>query len=148
MAVTITLYNGAADKILGQEVTISTLKVALLGNTATSGFDASHTTLAQVLGSPSDEVSGNGWTSGGETIANVAVTTVTTNDAKLDGDDLSVTATGGDIGPAYGAVIYDDTDASDGPLALIDFGEAKTAGVGTDFKITWNASGIITATVA
>ena len=35
-------------------------------------------------------VSLSGWTAGGVTIANVAVTTVTTNDAKLTGDNISV----------------------------------------------------------
>lgn len=139
MAVTISLYNHTAKLFANAEVTLSTLKVMLLDNDAT--FTGANTTLTDVSG---DQVSGNGWTAGGELIASAAVTTVTTNDAKLDGDDISKTATGGSIGPAYKAVIYDDT--SDKLLAFIDFGGVQEAGVGTDFKIVWNASGIITWT--
>lgn len=144
MAVTISQYDHTEQLFASGSVTLSTLKVQLLS--ASASFTASHTALTSVNNSGAYEVSGNGWTAGGETIANVAVTTVTTNDAKLDGDDISVTATGGDIGPASGAVVYDDTDASDAPLFFIDFDGAQTAGVGTDFIISWNASGIKTWT--
>jgi hypothetical protein len=107
------------------------------------GTDAALTT---VTNAGAYQVSGNGWTAGGITLSSVAVTTVTTNDAKLDADDISVTASGGSIGPAYKAVLYDDTDASDFPIAFIDFDGAQEAGDTTDFKIIWNASGIITFT--
>ena len=146
MAVTISLYNHTAKKLANKEVTLTTLKVMLLDATAT--FNAANTQLTDVAGAANaKEVSGNGWTVGGETIANAAVTTVTTNDAKLDGDDIAVTASGGSIGPAPYAVIYDDTDANDAPLAFIDLDGAKEAGDTTQFKINWNANGILTFTV-
>lgn len=144
MAVTISLYDHTAKLFANGDVTLSTLKVQLLS--ASASFTASHTALTSVNNSGAYEVDGNGWTTGGETLANVAVTVTGTNDAKLDADDVSVTATGGSVGPASYAVIYDDTDASDAPLAFIDFDGAQEAGVGTDFKITWNANGIITWT--
>lgn len=145
MAVTISLYNGVAAAILnGSLDAADTYKLELLNNTAT--FTAANTTKAQVDNTGAYEVYGNGWDQGGETLANVAVTTVTTNDAKFDADDLSVTATGGDIGAAYKALLYNSTDSS--LIAFIDFGEAKTAGVGTNFLVSWNASGIITLTNA
>jgi hypothetical protein len=148
MAVTFTPYNHTAKLLLNKEITFSTLRVVLVNQAVVTGFDAAHTTKAQVLGvGGGAEVSGNGWTAGGETIANVAVTQVTTNDAKLDGDDVIVTATGGAIGPAYGALVYDDTHASDAPLVFINFDGVQTAGVTTNFRITWNANGIITVTV-
>jgi hypothetical protein len=139
MAVTISLYNQAVKKLVNKEVTLTTLKLMLLDNDAT--FTAANTTITDVN---SDQVSGNGWTSGGITLTGVAVTTVTTNDAKLDADDISVTATGGSIGPAYKAVLYDSTSGD--LLAFIDFGGAQSAGVGTPFNVTWNSSGIITFT--
>jgi len=144
MAVTISQYNHTAKLLFNKEITFNTLKVMLLDGT--TAFDATHTTLASATASGTDEVSGNGWTAGGETIGSVAVTLVTTNDAKIDGNDVSKTATGGDIGPAAAAVIYDDTMTSpaDAVLWHIDFGGSETAGVGTDFVITWNASGIAT----
>ena len=140
MAVTISRYNHTAKKLLNKEVTYTTLKVQLLNATAT--FTAAHTALTSVNNAGAYQVSGNGWTAGGETLASVAVTVVDTNDAMLDANDITKTASGGSIGPAYSAVVYDDTDASDAPLWFIDFGGAKEAGDGTDFKIVWNASGI------
>ncbi len=147
MAVTITPYNHTLKKLVNEEFTLGSLKVMLVNQAAVTGFNAANTTLAQVLNGAQDEVSGNGWTVGGEALANAAVTTVTTNDAKFDADDISKTATGGNIGPAYGAVIYDDADANDAPVAMVDFGQAEEAGETTDFKIVWPAGGIITFTV-
>jgi hypothetical protein len=147
MAVTAYFYNHTAKKLLNKEVTYTTLKVMLVNATAVANLNLANTTLAQVLAGAADEVSGNGWAAGGETLANFLVTTVTTNDAKMTGDQIAKTATGGDIGAAYGAVIYDDTDASDAPLFFYDFGGAFTAGVGTQFLFTPNANGIVSGTV-
>jgi hypothetical protein len=135
---TISLYNHTPKLFANGEVNLATLKLMLLNNSAT--FTATHTALTQVAGA--NEVSGNGWDAGGEPLANAAVTVVSTNDAKLDADDISVSASGGSIGPAHKAVLYDDT--GDLPLAFIDFEGAQEAGVGTPFVVTWNASGIIT----
>jgi hypothetical protein len=71
---------------------------------------------------------------------------VTTNDASFDAADLTWNASGGSIAAAF-AILYNDTDADDPPLAFIDFDGTQTAGAGTDFKITWNAAGIFTFTV-
>ena len=144
MAVTISLYNTAVKRLVNKEITYTTIKCMLLNNSAT--FTAADAALTTVTNAGAYQVSGYGWTAGGITLSNVAVTTVTTNDAKLDADDISVTASGGSIGPAYKAVLYDDTDASDFPIAFIDFDGAQEAGDTTDFKIIWNASGIITFT--
>ena len=142
MAVTISLYNNTVKRLVNKEVTLSTLKFMLLDNTAS--FTASDDSLEDVAGSGNTkEVDGSGWTTGGETLTGVAVTVVSTNDAMLDADDISVTATGGPIGPAYAGVLYDDTDASDAPLAYIDFGTDEQAGEDTDFKVVWGADGII-----
>ena len=142
MAVTVSIYDHTAKLFANKEITFGTLKVQLLNNSAM--FGAAHTLLTQVNNSGAHQVSGNGWPVGGQTIASVSVAKVTTNDARLDGADISVAASGGAIGPAYKAVIYDDsmTNPADAPLFFIDFGGAETAGVGTDFKITWSANGI------
>ncbi len=140
MAVTISRYNHTAKKLLNKEVTYTTLKAMLLNATAT--FTATHTALTQVTNAGAYEVSGNGWAAGGETFGSVAVTVVDTNDAMLDANDISKTAAGGPIGPAYGCVIYDDTDASDAPLWFVNFDGSREAGEGTDFKIVLNASGL------
>lgn len=131
MAVTVRLYNHTTALIAGQTVDLDNLKVMLLDDD--SAFDATDTTIDAVSNTGAYEVFGNGWTEGGETLTSVTATTVTTNDALIDADDVDVTATGGNIGPAYAAVIYDAT--SDKPLKHIDFGQAWTAGETTPFKL-------------
>lgn len=146
MAFTTSLYNSAAKKFLNQEVTKASLKVMLLNSGAS--FTASHSALNSVAGAASphraNEVYGNGWTEGGQSIASVAATVTTTNDATLSGTDVRVRASGGSIGPATACVIYDDADASKGPLIYVDFGGTLTAGDGVDFLIPMTA--ILTAT--
>ena len=142
MAVSISLYNHTAKLFADGSLAVGdTYKVKLL---SAATFDASHTTLAATGGT--EATAGTGYTSGGQALANVAVTTVTTNDAKFDADDLTWTASGGSITASY-AIIYNDTDADDPPIAFIDFDGSQSAGDGTDFKIVWNASGIFTFTV-
>lgn len=143
MAVTISLYNHTAQLFAsGANLAADTYKVKLY---ASATFSAANTTLASITGT--EATTGTGYTAGGQTLANVAVTTVTTNDAKFDADDVTWTASGGSITAAY-AVIYNDTDANDPPIAFIDFDGSQSAGDGTDFKIVWNANGIFTFTVA
>jgi hypothetical protein len=143
VAVTISLYNHTAKRFAeGSNASSDTYKVKLL---TAATFDATHTTLAATGGT--EATTGTGYTAGGQALTNVAVTTVTTNDAKFDADDVTWTASGGTIDASY-AILYNDTDADDPPVAFIDFGGAESAGDGTDFLIVWNASGIFTWTVA
>ena len=143
MAVTISLYNQTAKLFAdGSNAVADTYKVALY---TAATFDATNTTLAGVT--KTEATTGTGYTAGGQALANVAVTTVTTNDAKFDADDVVWTASGGSITASY-AIIYNDTDANDPPLAFIDFDGSQSAGDTTDFKVVWNANGIFTFTVA
>jgi hypothetical protein len=143
MAVTISLYNHTAKLFAeGSNVPGDTYKVKLY---TAATFTASHTTLAGVGGT--EATTGTGYTAGGPSLVNVAVTTVTTNDARFDADDVTLTASGGSITASFG-VIYNDTDANDPPLAFIDFDGSQSAGAGTDFKIIWDANGIFSFTVA
>lgn len=143
MAITISLYNHTTQRFAsGANASGDTYKVKLL---TAATFDATHTTLAATGGT--EVANANGYTTGGASLANVAVTTVTTNDAMFDADDVTWTASGGAIAASY-AILYNDTDANDPPVAFIDFGGSESAGAGTDFKIVWNASGILSFTVA
>lgn len=113
-------------------------KVALMDSNHT--FVSTHTDFSQVA---SNEIAvGNGYTGGGKVIPN---TTWIENGGNVtfDGDNVAWTATGGVIGPAAHAVIYDDTATDDKLVCSINFEGAQTAGEGTDFRITWNASGIL-----
>jgi hypothetical protein len=143
VAPSISLYNHTVQRFAsGANAVGDTYKVKLL---TAATFDATHTTLAATGGT--ELANANGYTTGGATLANVAVTTVTTNDAKFDADDVTWSASGGAITASF-AIIYNDTDADDPPVAFIDFDGSESAGDGTDFKIIWNADGIVTFTVA
>lgn len=139
MAVTISLYNHTRRLFAeGANVAADTYKVKLL---TAATFNATHTTLAATGGT---EVAGaNGYTTGGATLANVTITTASTSGAKFDADDASWTASGGSIVASFG-ILYNSTDANSPPLAFINFDGSKTAQDGTDFKVIWNAAGIIT----
>lgn len=142
MTVTVSLYNHTATKFADGSFAVGdTYKVKLL---TAATFDATHTTLAGTGGTES--TTATGYTAGGQALVNVAVTTVTTNDAKFDADDLTWSASGGAIVASY-AILYNDTDTDDPPVAFIDFGGSESASSGTDFIIVWNASGIFTWTV-
>lgn len=142
MAVTISLYNHTAARFAsGANAVGDTYKVKLL---TAATFSAAHTTLAATGGT---EASNAGYTAGGATLANVAVTSVTTNDAKFDADDVTWTASGAALAASY-AIIYNDSDTDDPPVAFIDFGGSLSADATKDFQLVWNASGIFTWTVA
>ncbi len=143
MAPTISLYNHTRARFAsGANAVGDTYKVKLL---TAATFNATHATLTATGGT--EVANGNGYTTGGATLANAAVTTVNTNEAKFDADDVTWAASGGAITASF-AILYNDTDADDPPVAFIDFDGAETAGTGTDFKIIWNANGIVTFTVA
>ena len=142
MAVTITLYNQAAKLFAeGSNAAADTYKVKLY---SAATFNASDNTILGITGT--EATTGTGYTAGGKSLTGVSVTAVTTNDANFDADDVVWTAAGGSITASY-AVLYNDTDLNDPPLAFIDFGGSQSAGDTTDFKIVWNTSGIFTFTV-
>ena len=143
MPVSISLYNHTARRFAdGSNAVGDTYKVRLM---SAATFNATHTTLAATSGT--EVANGSGYTTGGATLSGVTVTTTTTNDATFDANDVTWSASGGSIS-AVAAILYNDTDTDDPPVAFINFDATETAGDGTDFKIVWNASGIFTFTVA
>lgn len=147
MAITITPYNHTAKKLLDLSLVDEAANVYVMLVDGTTAFDASHTTLDQATDSGADEVSGYGWTAGGENLANVAVTTVTTNDTKLDCDDVSVTATGGSIS-ATDAIIYVDeggAGTTKSPLWFIDFDGTIVAPDGATFALVIDGDGLLSS---
>ena len=140
--VTVAFYNNFLyDLALGRfNLDADTFKVMLVNGYT---YNATHTSKSQITGELLTE---NGYTAGGETIPNPTITE-TSGVVKWDGDDVTWTATGGDIGPATGAVIYNDTVTSpeaDRLVCYIDFGDEESAGASTQFKIVFNSNGIAT----
>ncbi len=133
------IYNGFKNKIGGidwSDNSTTTIKVMLVTSSYTLNIDT-HIFIDDV----SNEVVGDGYTSGGAEIITRSVTTDTSNDlAKYDGDDVtwaSSTIT------ARGAVIYKDSGTpSTSPLiAYIDFGIDKES-ISGDFVIEWHTDGV------
>jgi hypothetical protein len=143
VAVSISLYNHTARRFAdGANAPGDTYKVSLY---TAATFDATDTTLADIT--KTEVANANGYTTGGAALANVSVTTVGTNGAKFDADDVTWSATGGSISASYG-ILYNDTDDDDPPVAFIDFDGSATASEGTEFVIIWSEDGIFTWTVA
>lgn len=144
MVVTISFYDQfmefAGDNSIDLDGDV--FNVELYNSTHT--FTSTHTNRSQV--SANALATGNGYTNPGQALTTPTWTT-TTGVQTFDAVDTTWTASGGSIGPARHALIYDDTSTTpfaDLLMCDIDFGQDETAGTGTDFKITYNASGIFT----
>lgn len=142
MAVTISFFNNFVEDLglARMNLASDSLKVMLVNGYT---FNAAHASKSQVSG---ELGTANGYTAGGQELDNVSWGFLV-DKTILDADDVTWSATGGSIGPVTGAVIYDDTVTSptaDRLIAYIDFGGSQTAGVGTDFKVTFNADGVFT----
>jgi hypothetical protein len=141
MAVTANVYNHTMAQIAAQNVHNANLFLMLLSSSA--AFNAADTTVDAVAGAASPhrakEVYGNGWPESGKNVTSVAASTITTNDAKVAGDQTSQTASGGNIGPCRFVLLYDATTMK--PLVLYDLGQDEYAGDTTDFKLTFDLTG-------
>lgn len=133
------VYNSFKRDIMNGSIDLDTdtIKVALVSSTYTADIDA-HTKLSDIT----NEVSGTGYTAGGNTLASLAVTADNTDDEGVF--DASDTNWASSTITARGAVIYKSTGtASTSPLiAYIDFGSDQVSSSG-NFTIQWNAEGII-----
>ena len=80
---------------------------------------------------------GNGYTTGGETLAGVAVVEDDVDDrTEITWNNVTWVAAGGPIGPSPGAIRYDDTDANDSIVGWIDFGADYTQADGGTATLT------------
>jgi hypothetical protein len=122
MAITQAVCNSFKQELLQglHDLDGHTLKLALYTSSATLG----PTTTAF---STTNESSGTNYTSGGATIANVAVA-VSGTVAYVDFDDVSFSSA--TISDAAGALIY-NSSASNRAIAVIDFGSTKSVSAGT-----------------
>lgn len=144
MAVTVTTYNAYHVNLRKALIDLvdDTIKVALCTVTYTPNQDTQ-----EFFSDVTNEITGTGYTAGGETLGTKALTQDDTNNgSKFDAaDQVWSTATF----TARYAVIYKDTGvAATSPLiGYIDFGEDKSPSA-VDFTIAWNALGIETSVQA
>ncbi len=110
-----------------------TFKIRLMNNSFTYNKDT-HATWSDV--SASELGAGNGYSTGGATLAGVSVTEDDTGDQlKVTWSNQAWNASGGSIGPSNGAIVIDDTTTDDTVMAYYDFGGAQTAVDGTPFSV-------------
>ena len=90
---------------------------------------ATHDLYADVSGS--EQGTGYGYTAGGVTLTGVSIAQNDT-DARADitWNNITWTASGGDVGPLAGVIIYDDTITNDPIVGYIDFGGSYTVADG------------------
>lgn len=140
------LYGNFLAKALNKEVDwdSDTIKVALLTSSYTPNQDT-HDYFDDVS---ANEVSGTGYSAGGQTLGSKTVTYDSANNViVLDAAD--VTWSSSTITARY-AVVYDDSGATAASKALIgyvDFSSDQSSTNG-NFTITWDATGIVRITVA
>ena len=139
------LYGNFLLKALNKEVDYDTdtIKVALLTSSYTPDQDA-HDYFNDVS---SFEVSGTGYTAGGNTLASKTATyDSATNVIILDAADTTWASS--TITARY-AVVYDSTGTSSTSalIGYVDFGSDQASTNG-NFTITWDATGIVRITVA
>ena len=79
---------------------------------------------------------GNGYTAGGSTIT-ISASSQSSGTYKLVVADVTITASGGAIGPFRYAVVYNDTAATDELICWHDYGSSISLNSGETF--TWDA---------
>lgn len=106
----------------------------ILMNTGFTFNKDSHATLTDV--SASELANGNGYTTGGVTLANSTVTEDDSVDKAITVfDNITFTASEGSLGPTPGAIVYDDTTSDDTIVGYIDFITERTITVGNNLLI-------------
>ena len=124
------------DVMLGlHDLDSDTIKIALFTSSASLGAS----TTAYASSGINEVANGNGYTTGGVTLANASVVTNSTSGC-FDADDPSWTSA---TFTARGAMIYNDTE-SDLAIAILDFGGDFSTTSGT-FTIQFPSAGTSTA---
>ena len=131
MAITQAMCTSFKEDLLNkiQDLEADTIKIALYTSAATLG-------AATTAYSATNEVSGTGYTAGGETLTSATVATSGTT-AYVDFDNPEWTSA---TFTARGALIYNDTTAGDNSVAVLDFGGDFTVSSGT-FRVVFPAPG-------
>ena len=117
------------------DTTAGRFKCMLVKAAYTPNFDTD-----SVFTDVSSEVSGTGYTAGGEAMTAI---TFAISGGTITWDAGDVTWTGSTITDARAAVIYNTSEANKPLIAYVDFGGNFSTTSGT-FQIVWNASGVFT----
>ncbi len=109
----------------------------MLTNTAPSLSNTQKTDITEIS-------AGNGYSAGGSTLT-VTSSAQSSGLYSLVVSDLTITASGGSIGPWRYAVIYSDTSTNDLLLWYADYGYSITVASGQSVTFDFDPAGIYTA---
>lgn len=115
-----------------------TVKYQFVSDTYTPDFNT-HASETDIT----NEVTGTGYTTGGEALASKTIA-IATGTLTFDAADVSLAGTS--LTNVRGVVLFDDTvttPTADPLVCSVNFGSNYTTSSGT-FAITWNGSGIFT----
>lgn len=142
---TMVIYHSWSVKMgEGANLSSDTFKLVL----ASSSYTPSQSTHDEYADLTNLVSTGNGYTS--PTTLSSCTWTQTSGTAKFDCADVTITASGGSVGPARYFIVYDDTVAGD-PLVgygLLDNTPADvTITDGNTLTIVWNSNGLFTSAI-
>lgn len=135
MAITTALSNSFKEELLGgvHDLDSDTIKIALISANPSGTYGASVTNYSEVT-TNGDEVTGTGYTAGGNTLTSPAIS--------LDGStaivDFADTTWSNATISADGCILYNDTKAGRS-IAVIDFGGTVTSTSG-NFTVSFPAA--------
>jgi len=138
MPATYTKFEAASEEILKgtHDFDAHTFKVYLTNAAPDAAADAVKADLAEIS-------AGAGYSAGG--VATTLSITRSGGTSKVAGTDVTITASGGAIGPFRYVVLYNDTSASDNLISYWDYGSAITLQDGESLTVDFNPStGIFT----
>lgn len=115
----------------GHNLASNTLKI-LLTNTAPVATNTVKADLTEIS-------AGNGYSAGGPTVT-VTDSSQTSGTYKLTISDVTITASGGSIGPFRYFVLYNDTHASDALIGWWDYGSSITLANGESVTADFSAT--------
>lgn len=139
MAVTFNIYDHTLFKLnSGVFLPSHTYKVNLY---SAFTFSASSTTKAGAETGATQLATQYGYTQNDKVIADWTFTQ-SGNDTILDATNVIWTVSTNTLTASH-AMVYNDSVTDDPPLFHIDFGEAVSVPVGDEFRIIWNANGIL-----
>lgn len=139
MAPIVTLYNHTAARFWSGANAESDEYIINLYTVLPSNLTATTKTAAEA--GATQLSTAFGYTQNAKILTSVAVSVFSVNGFKLDADDPSWTASGGDLAAAF-AMCFNNTDTDDPPVFRVDFGGTSTAPDTIPLVIGWDPDGI------
>ena len=135
MAITTAMCTSFKSELLGgtHDLDTHSIKLALIKATPTGTYGAATTNYSDVTGN-SDEATGTGYTTGGQVLDSVTISTDGTTAIVDIADEVFTSSTIS----ADGCIIY-NASASNAAIAVIDFGGTQTSTNG-DYTIQFPAA--------